>query len=131
MRQRPSPIATPCSGVATTLGNIEKHRRPHLVGQTVTDGSWFEGQPEPTVHTGPIELGRVIAEIPYYPEYVPYQSTQPRFGFRPMLIHNGKPHAMPNMLGMIALMVDRVLDVLDRSTLFRLPTENLLEPLRD
>ena len=118
MRQRPSPIATPCSGVATTLGNIEKHRRPHLVVQSVTDGSWFEGQPEPTVHTGPIEPGRVIAEMPYYPEYVPYQSMQPRFGFRPIWIHNGKPLAMPNVLGMIALMDERFLDDLDRSTFF-------------
>ena len=98
MRQRASPIATPYSGVATTLGNIEKHRRPHLVVQTVTDGSWFEGQPESTVHTGPIAPGRVIAEMPYYPEYVPHQSMQPRFGFRPMLIHNGKPHAITNLL---------------------------------
>ena len=105
-------------GVLNRLGNVEKHRHPHLVVHSVDGPSWQAGYPEPRLIYGPIEQGRVFAEMDYYPEYVPYQSMQPRFTFRPVLIDDDGPLSMPGVLHMMCVMVERVLDVIDPSPWF-------------
>ena len=113
-------------GLLNRLGNVEKHRHPHLVVRSVDGPSWQADYPEPKLIYGPIEQGRVIAEMDYYPEYVPYVSMQPRFSFKPMLIDDDGPLSMPGVLSVLHLMVERVLDVLDPSSWFRTRREELL-----
>jgi hypothetical protein len=113
-------------GVLNRLSNVEKHRHPHLVVHSVEGASWQQGCPEPTVVIGPIADGRVIAEMPYYPEFVPYVSMQPRFTFSPMLVDDDGPLSMPGVLSVLHLMVERVLDVLDPSSWFSTRREELL-----
>ncbi|SDO72653.1 hypothetical protein SAMN04489867_0423 [Pedococcus dokdonensis] len=100
-------------GLLNRLGNVEKHRHPHLVVGSVDGPSWRTGQPEPRLIRGPVEQGRVIMEMDYFPEFRPYESTQPRVTFAPVLLDDDGPVAFPGVLGTLRFMAKRVLDVLN------------------
>lgn len=116
-------------GLLNELANIEKHRYPHLVVQAVSGGSWLFEHQEPSVLEGPIEAGRVFATMPYYAQFVPYVSMQPRFTFNPMLVHADGPSHMPGVLWVLNFMIQRVFNVLDPSPFYSTTRAELLEPL--
>lgn len=127
---RPTPFeeAAHYLGLLNELGNIEKHRHPNFVVESVGPGSHLQGRPAPQVFEGALEPGRMVAKMDYYPEFTPYVSMQPRFAFDTVLIHPGGPSAMPGVLWVMNFMVERVLDVLDPSPWLKGRRKRHLEP---
>ena len=58
-------------GLLNELGNIEKHRHPNFVVESVGPGSHLQGLPTPDVFEGALEPGRMVARMDYYPEFKP------------------------------------------------------------
>lgn len=116
-------------GLLNDLGIVEKHRHTHFIVLSCGPGSWMAEHPEPWFFEGALEPGRLVATVPYYPEFKPYVSMQPRPSFSTLLIHPQGPSAMPGVLSVLALMAERVLDVLDPSQWFDGRRSKHLEPL--
>lgn len=104
-------------GLLNELCNIEKHRHPNFVVESVVPALTCRATPLPTSSRGRWSRAAWWPRWDYYPEFAPYVSMQPRFSFSTLLVHPGGPSAMPGVLWVMNFMVARVLDVLDPSPL--------------